>query len=79
MNALWIIMLMIAHNNGQVEASIQYALDPQYNNEKSCNEVGQQVADQAQLKVGLDNAKVYWKCDVVPLESIKKLFPGEGI
>lgn len=79
MKIIWFIMLMVVHSDGQVEATTQYALDPQYNNEESCNKVGQQVADQAQLKVGLDNGKVYWKCESIPLDAVKKLFPNEGI
>lgn len=79
MTAIWFIIIMVAHSNGQVEAVTQYALNPQYNNEKSCNEVGQQLADNQQLKVGSDNAKVYWKCDSIPVEAIRKLLPGQGI
>ena len=79
MNAIWIIIIMVAHGNGQVDVFTQYPLESQYNNEKSCNDVGQQVADNEQLKFGLNNAKVYWKCDSIPVEAIKKLVPGQNI
>lgn len=78
MNVVWFIMLMVSNADGTANAELQYPLQPQFNNEKSCNETGQILADETQLKIGLNNGKVFWKCEPVPMDKLQKLFNGNG-
>lgn len=78
MNVVWFIMLMIVNSDGSVNATLQYPLKPQFNNEKSCLETGQILADEEQLKIGLNNGKIFWRCEPIPMDKLETLFTGNG-
>jgi hypothetical protein len=70
---IWFIIMMVVNTDGSVNAGLHYPLQPQFNNEKSCNETGQTLADEEQLKVGLNNGKIFWKCEPILFDDIKSL------
>lgn len=70
---IWFIIFMVVNSDGSVNATINYPLQPQYNNEAACNENGQKLADEEQLKIGLNNGTIFWRCEPVPYDAIKKL------
>jgi hypothetical protein len=76
MKVIWFIILMTVNSDGSVNATLQYPLQPQFNNEKNCLESGQALADQEQLKVGLNNGKIFWRCEPVGYDAIQKLVSG---
>jgi hypothetical protein len=70
---IWFIIMMVVNADGSVNAALHYPLQPQFNNEKSCNENGQTLADEEQLKIGLNNGTIFWRCEPIPYEKIKAL------
>lgn len=75
---VWFLMLTVVHTNGNVESVLNYSLDPQYNNEKSCNEAGDELANKKQLEIGLNNAKVFYRCEPILFDDIKKAIGKTG-
>jgi hypothetical protein len=66
----WIIVLNIVMNNGDVYTEIQYPKTPEYNNEKTCNEVGQVLVDQRQIEIGTNSGKAYFTCKSITVKEI---------
>ena len=75
---LWLIVLTTVMNNGDVYAEVQFPLDPQYNNEQSCNESGSAIVNQKQLELGTNSGKVYYICQAVDSNSILKTIGKPG-
>lgn len=76
MKVVWFIIMMSVNSDGSVSATLQYPLQPQFNNEKSCLESGQALADEEQLKIGSNNGKIFWRCEGVNFDAIQKLVTG---
>ena len=54
---VWMIILNILMNDGTLYTDVHFPNDPQYNNEKDCNEAGQALVDQKQLEIGTNAGK----------------------
>ena len=59
---IWFIILTTVMTNGDVYTDIRSAIDPKYNNEQSCNDVGKILVEEKQTEVGTSNGKVYFIC-----------------
>jgi len=75
---LWFIVLTTIMSNGDVYAEVQFPLDPQYNNEKSCNESGAAIINQKQLEIGTNAGKVYYICQSVNSDTLLKTIGKTG-
>ena len=71
----WYVILIVINANGSATATTHYPKSPQYNNETSCKEYGQIVADKLQVEKGTNNAKVFWKCEALSYETVAKTLP----
>lgn len=78
---IWFIVLNVVMSNGDVYTNIHYPNKPEYNNEQSCNEAGQQIVDAKQLEIGTKSGTAYFSCQVITAEEIKKATqkPGQDI
>jgi len=69
---IWFIVLTTIMSNGDVYTEIRPATSPEYNNEKTCMEVGQVFVDQKQIEIGTNSGKVYFVCHSMSVEQINK-------
>ena len=75
---IWFIVLTTIMSNGDVYSEVQFPLDPKYNDEKSCNEVGIAVVDQKQLELGTNSGKVLYICQSADSDSLLKVLSKSG-
>ncbi len=68
---IWFIVLNIVLSDGTLYTELQFPNSPQYNNEKTCNEVGQTLANQRQLEIGTNAGRSYFICKSITPEQIK--------
>lgn len=72
---VWVLVLaFVATDASDARFVLSTSKLPQYNTEKSCNEVGQAMANDLQKKAA-DRAKVFWYCQGVPYDEIKMALP----
>jgi hypothetical protein len=67
---IWFIVLNTIMNDGTLYTDTRFPNSPQYNNEKSCNEAGQILADQLQLEIGTNTGKTYFICRSVSIDDL---------
>jgi hypothetical protein len=77
-NMIWFIVLTTIMSNGDVYAEVQFPLDPQYNNEQSCNESGIAVVNQKQLELGTNSGKVLYTCQSTSSDTVLKALGKSG-
>ena len=75
---IWFIVLTTIMSNGDVYAEVQFPLDPQYNNEQSCNESGNAIINQKQLEIGTNAGKVYFVCQSATSDVLLKVLGKSG-
>lgn len=68
---VWFIVLNIVMGNGDVYTDVHYPTSPQYNNEKSCNEIGQILVDEKQIEIGTNAGRTYFTCMTISEEQIR--------
>jgi hypothetical protein len=78
---VWMVILNILMNDGSLYTDVHFPNDPQYNNEKDCNEAGQALVDQKQLEIGTNAGKTYFICKPITADDIKAATqkPGQNI
>ena len=77
--SMWYIILVTVMADGQASVDARYPNTPEYNNEKTCNEVGNMIMEQEQMKIGTNAGTVYYICKELTGEQIKKsLSKGSG-
>jgi hypothetical protein len=69
---IWFIILTVLMSDGTMYTDIHVANNPEYNNEKSCNEAGQIMVDQKQLEIGTNTGTAYFICKAITEEEFKK-------
>jgi hypothetical protein len=60
--SIWYVILFTVLADGKALVETRYPDNPQYNNEKTCNEAGNYIMEQEQLKIGTDAGTVYFIC-----------------
>lgn len=60
--SIWFIILVTVLADGTATVETKYPNKPEYNDEKTCNEVGNVFMQQEQMKVGSNNGTVYFIC-----------------
>lgn len=76
MNTIWILVIVAIYSDGNVKTMLNFPQKSEYNSKASCNESGTVLANDLQLKLGTENAKVYFYCDGVPRNEITKSLNG---
>ena len=74
--SVWYIILVTVLSSGEASVDVRYPLDPKYNNEKDCNEVGDTIMREEQMKVGTSQGTVYFICKVITPEDHRKATGG---
>ena len=70
--SIWYIILVTIMANGDATVDTRYPLDPKFNNERDCNEVGDTIMREEQMKVGTSQGTVYFICKVITAEDQRK-------
>ncbi len=68
---IWFIVLNTLMNDGTLYTEVQFPLNPQFNNEKSCEEAGQSLVDQRQVEIGTNTGVTFYTCQTVSSDQIK--------
>jgi hypothetical protein len=69
--SIWYIVLVIVMANGEATVDTRYPNTPQYNNEKDCNEVGEILVKEEQMRVGTAQGTVYFICKEITAQEQK--------
>ena len=75
---IWFIVLNTLMTDGTLYTEVQFPNTPEYNNEKTCNEVGQALVDQRQLEIGTKSGTTYFICQSVTVDKIKSALGQSG-
>ena len=75
---IWFIVLNTLMTDGTLYTEVQFPNTPEYNNEKTCNEVGQALVDQRQLEIGTKSGTTYFICQSVTVDKIKSALTKSG-
>lgn len=70
--SIWYIILVIVMTDGSASVDTRYPNTPEYNNEKTCNEVGNELMEQEQMKIGTNAGTVYFICKELGLDQVRK-------
>lgn len=76
--AIWYIILVTVMSDGRAMVDVKYPNTAEYNNEKTCNEVGNVFMEQEQTKLGTSNGTVYYICKNINEAEIKAALSKKG-
>lgn len=77
--SIWYIILVTVMANGEASVDVRYPLNPKYNNEADCNQVGDTFMREEQMKLGTSQGTVYFICKVMtPEDQRKATSTGDG-
>lgn len=76
MNTIWILIIVAVYSDGNVKTQLNFPQKSEWNNEKVCNDNGKELSRELQIKLGTENAKVYFYCDGVPRSEVTKSVNG---
>lgn len=75
---IWFLSIFIIMSDGTAMNELRFSNDPKFNNEADCRTVGEALMN-AQTAIIGDKGKVYFNCNGLEFENIKKaIIPGEG-
>lgn len=74
--SIWYIILVTVLADGKAAVDVRYPNTPEYNNEKTCNEVGDYLMREEQMKVGTSQGTVYFICKNLSQEEMTKALKG---
>lgn len=69
--SIWYIILVVVMANGEATVDTRYPNTSQYNNEKDCNEVGELLMNEEQMKIGTAQGTVYFICKEISAQEQK--------
>ena len=69
--SIWYVILFTVMADGKATVDTRYPNTPDYNNEKTCNEAGNYLMEQEQMKIGTDTGIVYFICKEITDAQIK--------
>lgn len=75
--SIWYIILFTVMADGKATVDTRYPNTPEYNNEKTCNQVGEYLMNEEQTKIGTNSGTVYFICKEITSEEINKA-SGKG-
>lgn len=68
--SIWYIILVTVMGDGTATVDTRYPNNPEYNNEKTCNEAGNYLMEQEQMKIGTNTGTVYFICKQITQSDI---------
>lgn len=74
--SIWYVILFTVLADGKATVETRYPNTPEFNNEKACNEAGNYLMEQGQLKIGTDAGIVYYICKEITDEQMKAATKG---
>lgn len=76
--SIWYIILFTVLADGQATVDVRYPNTPDYNNEKSCNEAGNTLMNDEQMKIGTNAGTVYYICKAITQDEITRALTKGG-
>ena len=76
--SIWYIILFTVLADGKATVDTRYPNTPEYNNEKTCNDVGNYLMEQEQAKIGTNAGIVYFICKEITDAEIKSATSKSG-
>ena len=70
--SIWYIILVTVLANGDATVDTRYPNSPEYNDQKQCNEVGEYLMREEQMKIGTNAGTVYFICKEITAEDQAK-------
>ena len=70
--SIWYVILFTVLSDGKATVDVRYPNTPEYNNEQACNNAGNALMEEEQMKVGTNSGVVYYICKEITQEQIKK-------
>ena len=74
--SIWYVILFTVLADGKATVDVRYPNTPEYNNEKSCNEAGNLIMNEEQMKIGTNAGIVYYICKAITQDEIRKATSG---
>ena len=70
--SIWYVILFTVLSDGKATVDVRYPNTPEYNNEQTCNNAGNALMEEEQMKVGTNSGVVYYICKEITQDQIKK-------
>lgn len=74
--SIWYVILFTVLADGKATVDVRYPNTPEFNNEKSCNEAGNLIMNEEQMKIGTNAGIVYYICKAITQDEIKRATTG---
>lgn len=74
--SIWYVILFTVLADGKATVDVRYPNTPEFNNEKACNEAGNYIMNEEQMKIGTNAGIVYYICKAITQEEIRKATSG---
>ncbi len=75
---IWYVILFTVLADGKATVDVRYPNTPEYNNEKACNEAGNFIMNEEQMKIGTNAGIVYYICKTISPDEIRKATSKTG-
>lgn len=75
---IWYIILVAVLADGSATVDVRYPNSPKFNNQQTCNEVGNTLMEQEQMKIGTNAGTVYFICKTISSEEIRNASGKSG-
>lgn len=70
--SIWYVILFTVLADGQATVEVRYPNTPEFNNEKSCNDAGNLLMNEEQMKIGTNAGIVYYICKAITQDEINR-------
>lgn len=69
--SIWYVILFTVLADGTATVDVRYPNTPNANSQKTCNEAGNYLMEQEQMKIGTNAGTVYYICKELTQEQMK--------
>lgn len=69
--SIWFLVLFTVMKDGSATAETRYPNTPEYNSQQACNEAGDAIMRDEQMKLGSNNGVVYFVCKEITEQDIR--------
>lgn len=76
--SIWYVILFTVLTDGKATVDVRYPNTPEYNSEKTCNEAGEYIMNDEQMKLGTNAGTVYFICKELTQDQINKALGKSG-
>lgn len=74
--SIWYVILFTVLADGTATVDTRYPNKPESNNQKTCDEAGNYIMEQEQMKIGTNAGTVYYICKEITAEDIRNATKG---